>query len=355
MEHKIVVIPGDGIGGEIVEAALRVLQAAANQSNISLSLQEYYAGGAALDRYEEPLPQETVQAAKQADAVLLGAVGGPQWAGVAPELRPERAILGLRQELGLYANLRPVRVIPSLASYSPVKEEVVSGVDILIVRELNGGIYFGEKGTEGDKAWDVEMYSRPEIERIAEVAFQAAKGRHRQVTSVDKANVLASSRLWRATVMEAAKAHSDISLNHYYVDNFAMQLILAPAQFDVVVTNNLFGDMLIDAAAVLAGSIGMLPSASVGRETSLYEPIHGSAPEIAGQGIANPLGTILSAAMLLDYSLQKPEAARAVEQAVEDVLAAGYRTQDIYRPGTTKVSTAEMGRLVEEKLNELAK
>lgn len=353
MEHKIVVIPGDGIGQEIVDAAVRVLRVAARKGRLQLTLQECYAGGAALDHRGEPLPQETVQAARSAEAVLLGAVGGPKWDGVAAESRPERAILGLRQELGLYANLRPVRVLPSLASYSPVKEEVVTDTDILIVRELNGGIYFGEKGTEGDKAWDVEMYSKPEIERIAAVAFQAAQGRRRKVTSVDKANVLASSRLWRATVMEAAKEHAEISLNHYYVDNFAMQLILAPRQFDVVVTNNLFGDILSDAAAVLAGSIGMLPSASVGRETSLYEPIHGSAPEIAGQGIANPLGTILSAAMLLEYSLAQPELAKAVARSVEAVLAAGYRTQDIYRSGTTKVSTEEMGRLVEAHLADL--
>lgn len=355
MIKRIVVIPGDGIGEEITAAALAVLSKVAVKSGLKLALETHYAGGAAIDRFGIPLPDSTVAAAKQSDAVLLGAVGGPAWDNVAPDIRPEKAILGLRKALGLYANLRPVRIPAALAEYSSMKPEVVSGVDILIVRELIGGIYFGNKceseqydGVE--RAWDVETYSVPEVERIVRIACQAARTRRRKVTSVDKANVLASSRLWRRTAGNMAKEFADVELNYMYVDNCAMQLVLAPKNFDVIVTSNLFGDILSDEAAVLGGSIGMMPSASIGDGPGLYEPIHGSAPEIAGKGIANPIGTILSAAMLLRYSLGEEQAAVSVEQAVDKVLADGYRTADLYKEGLTKVSTEEMGRLVAERL-----
>jgi len=347
----VVVIAGDGVGEEITAAAKQVLQAAARRFGLNINYSNHLAGGAALDKYGEPLPTATVQAAKQADAVLLGAVGGPRWDNVPPHLRAEKAILGLRQELGLYANLRPVRVMPAMVEHSPLKAVNVVDTDILIVRELNGGIYYGPRQERHlvagkEQAWDTEIYSVPEVERLVRLACRLARQRRRHLTSVDKANVLASSRLWRATVNKVAEEFPDINLQHLYVDNCAMQLVLAPRQFDVLVTSNLFGDILSDEAAVLTGSIGMLPSASLGDGPGLFEPIHGSAPDIAGQGIANPIGAILSAALLLRYALAAEPAARAVEQAVEHVLAEGYRTADIYSPGTTKVSTEEMANLI---------
>lgn len=347
MQRQIAVIPGDGIGQEIIDATLPILSKAAKLHNIELNYITCLAGGAAIDAYDEPLPGVTLAAARQADAILLGAVGGPKWDSVSPEIRPEKAILGLRKELGLFANLRPVKVLPILAPYSTLKPEVVTGADILIVRELTGGVYFGQRqeATEVDgivSAWDMEVYSQPEVERIVRMACQAAQGRKGKVTSVDKANVLATSRLWRKTATETAAGFPDVTLSHLYVDNCAMQLVLAPRAFDVIVTSNLFGDILTDEAAVLTGSIGMLPSASLGLGTGLYEPIHGSAPDIAGKGIANPVGTILSAAMLLRYSLGAEAAAQAIEAAVDAVLAEGYRNADLYRPGLTKLSTEEM-------------
>ena len=352
---QIVVIPGDGIGREITDAAILVLKKVAAKHNIELVFSEYDAGGAAIDKFGEPLPQATIDAAKAADAVLLGAVGGPKWDGVAPHLRPERAILGLRKALGLFANLRPISVPASLAEYSPLKPELVSGADILIVRELTGGIYFGEKfeAQEVDgvmTAWDKEFYTKPEIERIVELACQAAQKRKGKVTSVDKSNVLASSRLWRKTAHEVAEKYPDVELGDMYVDNAAMQLASNPKGFDVLVTSNLFGDILSDEAAVIGGSIGMMPSASMGKGTGLYEPIHGSAPDIAGMGIANPVGTILSAAMMLRYSLDENEAALAIEKAVDEVLADGYRTADLYREGMKKASTMEMAEAIAAKI-----
>lgn len=352
---QIVVIPGDGIGREITDAAILVLKKVAAKHNIELVFSEYDAGGAAIDKFGEPLPQATIDAAKAADAVLLGAVGGPKWDSVAPHLRPERAILGLRKALGLFANLRPISVPASLAEYSPLKPELVSGADILIVRELTGGIYFGEKfeAQEVDgvmTAWDKEFYTKPEIERIVELACQAAQKRKGKVTSVDKSNVLASSRLWRKTAHEVAEKYPDVELGDMYVDNAAMQLASNPKGFDVLVTSNLFGDILSDEAAVIGGSIGMMPSASMGKGTGLYEPIHGSAPDIAGMGIANPVGTILSAAMMLRYSLDENEAALAIEQAVDEVLADGYRTADLYREGMKKATTMEMAEAIAAKI-----
>lgn len=358
MSYQIAVIGGDGIGPEIVAEAQRVLAKVLQKGGKSIKFTQCLAGGAALDAVDHPLPAGTLAAARQADAVLLGAVGGPQWDHVAPELRAEQAILGLRQGLQLYANLRPIRVPAILAERSPLKAEYVTGVDILIVRELSGGIYYGERQEscviDGiEQAFDKESYSVPEVARIVSFAFQAAKLRRGQVTSVDKANVLATSRLWRRTVEQLAVADPTVQVSHLYVDNCAMQLILAPRQFDVIVTSNLFGDILSDEAAVIAGSIGMLPSASIGSGTGLYEPIHGSAPDIAGKGLANPLGTILSAALLLRYSLHEEAAARCIEEAVDQVLAAGYRTADLYQPGLTQVTTSEMGQLVEHQLEQL--
>ena len=352
---QIVVIPGDGIGREITDAAILVLKKAAAKHNIELAFSEYDAGGAAIDKFGEPLPQATIDAAKAADAVLLGAVGGPKWDNVQPHLRPERAILGLRKALGLFANLRPISVPASLAEYSPLKPEKVSGADILIVRELTGGIYFGEKSEAQDvdgvvTAWDKEIYTEPEIVRIVELACQAAQKRKGKVTSVDKANVLASSRLWRKTAHEVAKKYPDVEIGDMYVDNAAMQLASNPKGFDVLVTSNLFGDILSDEAAVIGGSIGMMPSASMGKGTGLYEPIHGSAPDIAGKGIANPVGTILSAAMMLRYSLDEGEAADTIEKAVDEVLADGYRTADLYREGMKKTSTMEMAEAIAAKI-----
>lgn len=351
MAKKITVIPGDGIGKEITDAAVAVLRAADERFHIGLSYEWKDAGGTAYDLFGTPLPEDTIASAKKADAVLFGAVGGDQWDALAPELRPERAILGLRKALGLYVNLRPVKVMDILAEYSPLKEDIARGTDLLIVRELIGGIYFGDKCESemhngAERAWDLENYSVPEVERITRFAMTAARKRRSKVTSVDKSNVLATSRLWRRTVTKLAAEYPDVAVDHLYVDNCAMQLAIHPNQFDVIVTGNLFGDILSDEAAVLSGSIGMLPSASIGESTSLYEPIHGSAPDIAGQGIANPCATILSAAMLLRYSLNEDAAADAVEQAVEAALSDGWRTPDLYKEGFRKTDTEGMTQAI---------
>lgn len=351
MSRKIVVIPGDGIGVEITDSAVAVLKKVSEKYNLNLEFETFPAGGTAYDLCGTPLPDETLKAAKAADAVLFGAVGGPKWDNVDPALRPEKAVLGLRKGLGLYANLRPVKVADALVEYSPLKEDIVKGTDILIVRELIGGIYFGDKCESeihngAERAWDLENYSVPEVERIVEFAMEAAKKRRNKVTSVDKSNVLATSRLWRRTAAKVAKNYPEIMLDNLYVDNCAMQLAINPTQFDVIVTGNLFGDILSDEAAVLSGSIGMLPSASIGLSTSLYEPIHGSAPDIAGKGIANPLATILSAAMLLRYSLNEDKAADDIEQAVDKALAQGYRTADLYKEGFKKADTKMMTKAV---------
>lgn len=347
MSKKIVVIPGDGIGPEITHAAVKVLKKADEKFHLDLSFDFYDAGGTAYDKFGTPLPEKTLQAAKDSDGVLFGAVGGTKWDNVDPLLRPEKAILGLRKNLGLYANLRPVKVMPALVEYSPLKKEIVSGVDLLILRESVGGIYFGDRCESeihnGDeRAWDLENYSVGEVNRIAKLAFEIARLRRSKVTSVDKANVLATSRLWRRTVTAFAKNYPDVALDHLYADNCSMQLALNPKQFDVIVTGNLFGDILSDEAAVLGGSIGMMPSATIGECTSLFEPIHGSAPDIAGKGIANPIGTILSAAMLLRYALNEQIAADCIEAACEKTLADGHRTMDLYKEGFQKENTNSM-------------
>ena len=355
MKAKVAVLAGDGVGKEIMPEAVRVLKAVAERFNHAFEFTNGDVGGHAIDKHGVPLPQETLVLAKQSQAVLLGAVGGPKWEGLDYSLRPERALLGLREQLGLYANLRPAKLYPMLSDASTLKREVIEGIDLLVVRELTGGIYFGkprgiEKTAEGERGINTEVYTTEEIRRIALVAFEAARKRRRRVTSVDKANVLESSELWRRVVTEVGAKYPDVELFHMYVDNCAMQLIRNPKQFDVLVTTNLFGDILSDEAAMLTGSIGMLPSASVGSHTALYEPIHGSAPDIAGKNIANPIATIASAAMMLACTFHLEEEAAAIEQAILRVLEQGYRTKDIHSQGTILVGTSEMADAIVKNL-----
>ncbi len=350
---KIAILPGDGIGQEIVAEAVKVLECLRDDYGLQVELEEGLVGGTAYDATGTPLPEATLKLAREADAVLLGAVGGYKWESLDIAVRPEKGLLGLRSELGLFANLRPAILYPQLADASTLKPEVVSGLDILIVRELTGGIYFGQpRGVRtldnGERqGYNTLVYSESEIRRIGKVAFEIAAKRGKRVCSVDKANVLECTELWREVMTETAKAHPDIELSHMYVDNAAMQLVRAPKQFDVMVTTNMFGDILSDCAAMLTGSIGMLPSASLDENgKGMYEPIHGSAPDIAGQNVANPLATILSVAMMLRYTLDAPDMAERIEQAVSRVLDQGLRTQDIWSEGTKKVSTSEMGDAV---------
>ena len=352
--YKIAVLPGDGIGVEIVPEAVKALQVAGKKFGMEFEFTEALIGGAAYDDVGHPLPATTLELCRRSDAVLLGAIGGPRWDNLPVELRPEiGALLPLRKELKLYANLRPCVLFPSLLQASTLKEEVISGVDILVIRELTGGLYFGEKKREktpdgGEKATDVLTYSTYEIERIVRFAYQAARKRRSKLCSVDKANVLESSRLWRETVSKLATAYPDVETTHMYVDNCSMQLIRNPRQFDVIVTENMFGDILTDEASMLTGSIGMLASASIGGQVGLYEPSHGSAPDIAGQNKANPLATILSAAMMLRYSFDREEEAVAIEQAVNRLLEEGYRTPDLMEPGKKLLNTVQTGDLVAE-------
>src|SRR5687767_3275733 len=349
---NVAVLPGDGIGPEIISQALAVLR----KLELGISFQESPVGGAGYEAHGDPLPEKTLALAKRADAILFGAVGDPRYDTLPRAKRPEQAILGLRKELGLFANLRPARVHPELAAASSLKPEVVSGLDILIVRELTGDIYFGQpkgirnkEGRHGQEreGFDTMLYAESEVRRIARVAFEAARKRSRCVCSVDKANVLETSQLWREVVTAEAREFPDIELTHMYVDNCAMQLVRNPKQFDVIVTGNMFGDILSDEASMLTGSIGMLPSAALDENgKGLYEPIHGTAPDIAGKDLTNPLATILSAALMLRYSLGQPEVANRVEAAVRRVLQSGLRTADIHTPGTRKVGTQEMGDAV---------
>jgi 3-isopropylmalate dehydrogenase len=354
MSKNILVLPGDGIGPEIVTEAVKVLNTINEKMNLGLTLENGLVGGSAYDAHGTPLPEETMEKARTADAILLGAVGGPKWDNLEDrELRPEKGLLGLRSGLELFGNLRPAILYPQLADASSLKPEVVSGLDILIVRELTGGIYFGKpRGIRtlenGEReGYNTYVYSESEIRRIARVAFESAMKRNKKLCSVDKANVLEVTVLWREILEEVGKEYPEVELSHMYVDNAAMQLVRAPKQFDVMVTGNMFGDILSDAAAMLTGSIGMLPSASLDKDNKgMYEPCHGSAPDIAGQGIANPLATILSAAMMLRYSLGEVAAADAIEGAVSKVLDQGLRTADIWSEGMQKVSTNEMGEAV---------
>ena len=349
--YKLVLLKGDGIGPEIVDEAVKVLNKAAEKFNFTVEYEEALLGGCAIDATGVPLPEETVTKCKAADSVILGAVGGPKWDTLPGNLRPEAGLLGIRGALGLFANLRPAVIFEPLKNASPLKDEIIGkALDIMVVRELTGGIYFGERGRKDvdgkPVAYDTEMYTVPEIERIARVAFDMAMNRNKKLTSVDKANVLESSRLWRETVIRVSKDYPEVELNHLYVDNCAMQLVRNPGQFDVIVTSNIFGDILSDEASMISGSIGMLASASLNEnKAGLYEPIHGSAPDIAGLGIANPLATILSVAMMLKHSLDQPEAADAIENAVAKALET-YRTPDIYTEGTKKVNCKEMGDVV---------
>ncbi|MNC14043.1 3-isopropylmalate dehydrogenase [Pseudomonas linyingensis] len=360
MSKQILVFPGDGIGPEIVAEAVKVLELANEKYQLGFELSYDELGGAAYEKYGTPLADETLERARAADAILLGAVGGPQWDNLDRPLRPEMGLLKIRSQLGLFGNLRPALLYPQLAGASSLKPEIVAGLDILIVRELTGGIYFGSPRESrvlenGERmAFDTLPYSESEIRRIAKVGFDMARLRGKKLCSVDKANVLESSRLWRAVVEEVAKDYPDVELSHMYVDNAAMQLVRAPKQFDVMVTDNMFGDILSDEASMLTGSIGMLPSASLdANNKGMYEPCHGSAPDIAGKGIANPLATILSVSMMLRYSFGQVEAADAIERAVGNVLDQGLRTGDIWSEGCQKVGTREMGDAVVAALRNL--
>lgn len=358
--YQIAVFPGDGIGVEVIQEALKVLSVISESSGASFNLTHGLIGGAAYDTFGTPFPAESLELALGSDAVLLGAVGGPKWEGLDYSVRPERALLGLREKLGLFANLRPVRVFDELVTASPLKPEIVRGVDIMIIRELTGDLYFGKpRGVRLENGQRIGVntlvYTEEEIRRIAIVAFETAMKRKKRVVSVDKANVLESTQLWRDVVTEVSRDFPEVDLRHIYVDNCAMQLIGNPAQFDVIVTTNLFGDILSDEAAMITGSIGMLPSASLGAKGGMYEPIHGSAPDIAGQDVANPLATILSVAMMLRYSCGMEKEARRIDAAVQEVLRAGFRTKDIHQEGTTLVGTAAMGDEVVKRFKNIKK
>jgi 3-isopropylmalate dehydrogenase len=358
MSYKIAILPGDGIGPEVMAEGTRVLRQVGELFGFAIELEEGIVGGASIDAHGRPLIDSVLNLAKASDAVLLGAMGGPKWDGLDYSIRPERALLALRQELGLFANLRPVKLFSALASASTLKREVVEGTDLLVVRELTGGIYFGQpKGVTtlpdgSERGVNTEVYTTPEIERIAHIAFQASRKRRGKVTSVDKANVLEVTELWRKVVTRVHKdeGYAGVQLEHMLVDNCAMQLIRNPKQFDVIVTTNMFGDILSDEAAMLTGSIGMLPSASLGGKVGMYEPVHGSAPDIAGQDKANPLATILSVAMMLRHSLGQGIAADRIEKAVEAVLNQGYRTADIQEPGAKLVGCKQMGQMVRDEI-----
>lgn len=357
MNYNIALVKGDGIGPEIVEGAVEVLKKVGEKYGHQFIFTEYLAGGCAYDKYGKPLPEETVEGCKNSDSVLLGAVGGPKWDNVPSDLRPEKALLGLRAALGLYTNLRPAKIYPALMGACTLRPDIVEkGFDLVIVRELTGGIYFGERGRRegryGEEAYDTEAYSVMEIERIARVAFETARKRRKNLISIDKANVLETSRLWRQTVNRIAEEYQDVEVSHMYVDNAAMQLVREPSRFDVAVTSNMFGDILSDEASQITGSIGLLPSASLGdSKCGMYEPIHGSAPDIAGTGKANPMATILSAAMMLRYSFDLSEEADCIEKAVNAVLEEGFRTADIVgNSGAEPLSCKEMTAKIIERL-----
>jgi len=346
--YKIAIIKGDGIGPEIIDEAIKVLDAVASCEGFELDYTEALMGGIAYDVTGDPLPQETINTSMNSDAVLFGAIGGEKWDNLPREKRPESGLLRFRKELGVFANLRPATVFDELINASSLKPEIIKGVDLMVIRELIGGIYFGEpKGRDENKGWNTMVYTRSEINRIAHVAFKSAMERDKRVCSIDKANVLDVSQLWREEVEEVAKEYPEVQLSHMYVDNAAMQLIRDPRQFDVMLTGNIFGDILSDEASMLSGSIGLLPSASVGNKVGVYEPIHGSAPDIAGQGIANPIATISSASMMLRYALNEVKAADKIDMAIAQALSEGYRTKDISMYDAKEVcSTSEMGSII---------
>ena len=350
---KLTVLPGDGIGPEVTAEAVNLLELVAVRHDLEFNIEEALMGGCAIDARGEPLPAETLEKCRQSDAVLLGAIGGPKWDTTDPDKpRPEQGLLGLRKGLELFANIRPVKIFDALIEASTLRPEVVRGVDLVVVRELTGGLYFGASAREGDRAYDTMDYRAFEVERLIRVAFELARKRRGRVHSIDKANVLESSRLWRETVAKIAADYADIELIHQLVDNTAMQLIRDPGQFDVIATNNMFGDILSDESSMLCGSLGMLASASLGSGSpGLYEPIHGSAPDIAGENKANPIAAILSVAMMFQYSFDLPEPAAAIERAVDKVLAGGHRTADIMSDGLNQVGTTEIGELVRQALD----
>ncbi len=354
MNLKITLLPGDGIGTEVVESAVEVMKAAAEKFDATLSLSSYLIGGSSYDKYGTPLTDETLSACYDSDAVILGAVGGPKWEDLPHNQKPEAALLKLRKALGLYTNIRPAKVYKALLSASTLKPEVLDGTDFVILRELTGDVYFGEpRGYDEEKGWNTMIYTRAEVERIARFAFEIAKKRDKRVTSVDKANVLDCSQFWRKVVHEVHKDYPEITLNDMYVDNAAMQIVRNPKQFDVLLTQNMFGDILSDIAAMITGSLGMLPSASIGENYSLYEPVHGSAPDIAGQGKANPLATISSVAMMFNHTFQMNKATELIEAAISKTLEQGYRTADIFSPDSILVSTGKMTEVVIENFNKI--
>ena len=352
--YNIAVIKGDGIGPEIVDEAIKVLDMVSKKAGFELNYKEYLMGGCAYEAVGTPIPDETIEGSKNSDAILFGSIGGYKWDDLPRELKPESGLLKLRKELGLFANLRPVAVFDELIEASSMKPEVIQGVDLLVVRELTGGIYFGEpRENDGQRAYNTMVYTKDEITRIAKVAFESAMKRRKKVCSVDKANVLEVSRLWRATVEEVAKDYPEVELSHMFVDNAAMQLVRDPRQFDIILTGNIFGDILSDEASMMSGSIGLLPSSSMGGDVGLYEPIHGSAPDIAGQGIANPIATILSASMMLRYSLGELEASDMIDNAIKEALHEGYRTPDLAKYHAKVVcSTTQMGEVIIKKIAE---
>lgn len=354
MSYKITLLPGDGIGPEVTASAVKIMNLVAEKFHIEFEYDERLMGGCSYDKYGTPLTDDTLQACYNSEAVLLGAVGGYKWENLSHNLKPEAALLKLRKSLGLYANLRPAKVFDALADSSTLKKDVLQGTDFLVVRELTGGVYFGNpRGFDENRGWNTMEYTKEEVNRIAKMAFDLAKNRNKKVTSVDKANVLECSQFWRKNVHEIHQEYSDITLSDMYVDNAAMQIVRNPKQFDVIVTQNLFGDILSDISGMITGSLGMLPSASLGKDYALYEPIHGSAPDIAGQNKANPIATILSTAMMFNHTFHMQKAAEIIEEAVEKTLISGYRTADIFSEGCKLVSTEEMTDLIAANLNEV--
>jgi 3-isopropylmalate dehydrogenase len=354
MKLKVALLPGDGIGPEVVDSAVALMEAASEKFNLNFSFETFLIGGSSLDKNGIPLTDEVLSKCYDSDAVLLGAVGGPKWEGLQHNLKPEAALLKLRKALGLYINIRPAKVYAPLLSASTLKPEVLNGTDLVILRELTGDVYFGQpRGLDEDHGWNTMVYTKEEVERITRYAFDIARKRNKRVTSVDKANVLECSQFWRKVVHEVHEGYPDIQLSDMYVDNAAMQLVRNPKQFDVILTQNLFGDILSDIAAMITGSLGMLPSASLGSKYALYEPVHGSAPDIARQDKANPLATLSSVSMMFLYSFQMDKVSELIEEAITKTLSAGYRTADIYTPGSVLVSTSKMTGIVIDKFNEI--
>ena len=354
MTSKVTLLPGDGIGPEVMEAAVKVLHHVAERFNMNFELTEKAIGGVSIDRFGTPLPDDTIEACSNSDAVLLGAVGGPQWENLEHQMKPEAGLLKIRKSLELYANIRPAKIYPAFMDASSLKKEVLKGVDFIVLRELTGGIYFGNpRGANSEKGWNTMVYHKYEIERIAEMAFQTAREREKIVISVDKANVLDCMQFWRSTVAEVHKRYPEVELKNMYVDNAAMQIVREPSQFDVIVTANMFGDIISDIAGMITGSLGMLPSASIGTDHALYEPVHGSAPDIAGQNVANPIAMISSVAMMFAHSFQMTKAAEVIEEGISRALSQGYRTQDVFSKEMTLVSTSKMTEKIMEYIEEV--